>query len=146
MKKLTMAKMGLHDVRKPKVDELYYYIDTCDYVTYSWCNADIDKARYNRYNYFKTKEEAQQEADKILIRRQLEDIAKVLNKGQEINWDNKEQVKYFAYLDVVNNEISWGKEVRHIIQGVIYCLDMNFYKVAVKVIGEERLKKYLRGE
>lgn len=32
------------------------------------------------------------------------------------------------------------------IQGVVYCLDKNFLNIAIQEIGEERLKKYLRGE
>ena len=31
-------------------------------------------------------------------------------------------------------------------QGVVYCLDTWFLDVAIQEIGEERLKKYLRGE
>ena len=31
-------------------------------------------------------------------------------------------------------------------QGTIYCLDENFLSIAKSEIGEERLKKYLKGE
>ena len=84
---------------KPELNEEYYYINQVN-ATYRDVNDefDIDVARYRTYNCFKTREEAQTEAEKILVRRQLEDIARRLNKGREIDWSNEEQYKwYFAY-------------------------------------------------
>ena len=70
----------------------------------------------------------------------------LLNKGREIDWNNKEQTKYSFRLDTIDNEIIWDDETRFISQGTVYCLDENFEDVAIQEIGEERLKKYLRGE
>ena len=103
-------------------------------------------ARYNAYNCFQTHEQAEAEAGKILVRRQLEDIARRLNKGEKIDWKNSAQYKYLLYLDDKINKIDWCRECRYTVQGLVYCLDINFYKVAIREIGEERLKKYLRGE
>ena len=84
---------------KPEPNEVYYYVNQVS-ATSTTVNGefDIDVARYRTYNCFKTKEEAKREAEKILIRRQLEDIARRLNKGQKIDWDDYDQPKYFISL------------------------------------------------
>lgn len=126
----------------------YFYVDSCMKIEESnfYNDTYIHSERYNTYGTFKTREEAEQEAEKILIRRQLEDIARRLNKGEEIDWNNEEQIKYSICLDTIDNEIIWDNETRFISQGTVYCLDRNFKDVAIKEIRKERLKKYLRGE
>ena len=132
----------------PKPSQEYFCVDDGNdvrCVIFNTMNA-YDRDRIKTYNCFRTKEQAEQEAEKILVRRMLEDIARRLNKGQKIDWSDKEQTKYSIGLDAIDNEIIWDKEARFISQGMVYCLDMNFYNVAIQEIGEERLKKYLRGE
>lgn len=132
---------------KPEKGKTYYFLNSKNTAISETWDADYTDARhYNIYNCFKTREEAEAEAEKILVRRMLEDIARRLNKGNKIDWNDKEQVKYSICLDAINNEITWDNEVQYISQGIIYCLDVDFYKVAIQEIGEERLKKYLRGE
>ena len=133
---------------KPKDFSPYFYVDSCMKIEESnfYNDTYIHSERYNTYGTFKTKEEAKQEAEKILVRRQLEDIARRLNKGNKIDWDNSKQFKYFICIDSRDNEIIWDREVRYISQGVVYCLDINFCNVAIQEIGEERLKTYLKGE
>ena len=133
---------------KPKDFSPYFYVDSCMKIEESnfYNDTYIHSERYNTYSTFKTKEEAELEAEKILVRRMLEDIARRLNKGQKIDWSDKEQTKYSICLDAINNEIAWDSEVLYISQGIVYCLDRNFYNVAIQEIGEERLIKYLRGE
>lgn len=132
---------------KPKDDDIFYYVDTfCRVIKENWADVLTDRINYNHGNCFQTREQAEQEAEKILIRRQLESIARRLNKGEYIDWDDEEQAKYSISLDNTDNEISWDKEVRFLSQGTIYCLDMNFYKVAIEEIGEERLIRYLESE
>ena len=132
---------------KPKLNEEYWVVDNLG-MAYNeiWTGCNTDQKRYNFYNCFKTREQAVQEAEKIFIRRKLEDIAKRLNKGKKIDWNDEEQSKYSIYLDTIDNEISWDSETRGILQGVVYCLDINFYKVAIQEIGKERLIKYLKSE
>ena len=133
---------------KPKDFSPYFYVDSCMKIEQSEFYNDtyIHSERYNTYSTFKTKEEAEQEAEKILVRRQLEDIARRLNKGNKIDWNNNKQFKYYIWINSRDNEISWAGEVSHISQGVVYCSDRNFYIAAIKEIGEERLIKYLRSE
>ena len=132
---------------KPKNGEKFFFID-------AWSRAccknykETDRCCYeyhSTYNCFKTEKEAEEEAEKISVRRMLEDIASRLNKGKKFDWSNNSQNKYYLYL--------WlGKELeQHIasvrlVQGVVYCLDENFLDIVIQEIGEDRLKKYLRGE
>ena len=131
---------------KPELNEEYYYVNQVS-VTSRDVNGefDIDVARYRAYNCFKTKGQAELEAEKILVRRQLEDIARRLNKGQEINWNDDSQLKYCIGFDFPFNIISIGALYRKL-QGSVYCLSDEFKDVAIQEIGEERLKKYFKGE
>lgn len=99
------------------------------------------------FNYFRTKEEAKAETEKIIVRRQLEDIARRLNKGKKLDWYDPEQDKLFlcysSYnIETVKSDIRWRDKA----VGVVYCLDKSFKDIAIKEIGEERLLRYLKGE
>lgn len=134
-----------HERWKPENGREYYYATTsCRACNLWWYDTADDEATYSTYNCFKTREEAEQEAEKILIRRQLEDIARILNKGKEINWEDYEQPKYgiALYYDGIITDVHFSYKS----QGGVYCLDENFKDIAIPEIGEERLKKYLRGE
>lgn len=132
---------------KPKEGEEFFFIDAWNRV----CDRNYKEISiycheyHDIYNCFRTKEEAEVEAEKILVRRMLEDIAKKLNKGEKIDWDNNVQSKYYIEL-CCNNIIMTNFFFAHKTQGTVYCLDKNFKDVAIQEIGEERLKKYLRGE
>ena len=134
---------------EPKNNEAYFYVASDGTVEQDWRVeefASVDKKRYDFYNCFPTCEKAEQEAEKMLVRRMLEDIARRLNKGNKIDWNNDKQFKYFICIDGRDNEIIWDREVRYISQGIVYCLDINFCNVAIQEIGEQRLKAYLKGE
>ena len=141
---------------KPKPNEEYYCVDDGNdvrRVKFTIMSA-YDRDRIKAYNCFKTREQAETEAEKILVRRMLEDIARRLNRGRKIDWFNdrkidwynQEQDKYFIrfsyWEDRIRLETCWKNKV----QGVIYCLDKKFLDVALKEIGEERLREYLKGE
>lgn len=142
-----MLKEYEYERWKPQYMQEYYSVNAIGEATEStWRDSDFDEYRYDFYNCFQTREQAEQEAEKILVRRTLEAIARRLNKDEKIDWSDNAQVKYSIYLDATDNEIDWDKENRFITQGAVYCLDMDFYKIAILEIGEERLQKYLRGE
>ena len=75
---------------KPKDFSPYFYVDSCMKIEQSEFYNDtyIHSERYNTYSTFKTREQAETEAEKILVRRQLEDIVRRLNKGNKIDWNN----------------------------------------------------------
>ena len=131
----------------PEKHETYYFVSSGGEVEETWrssINFIPDKKRYNAYNCFKTKKQAKQESEKILVRRMLEDIARRLNNGKKIDWMS-DQNKYFIYLDVLDT-FTLGSAFATKTQGTIYCLDENFLRTAKSEIGEERLKKYLKSE
>ena len=130
---------------KPEYMQEYYSVNAIGEVTENtWRGSDIDECKYDFYNCFRTYEQAEAEAEKILVRRMLEDIARRLNKGKEITWSTV-GAKYFLMIDCDGNIITEFNSCITI-QGVIYCFDRTFKDVAIQEIGEERLKKYLRGE
>ena len=147
----TMKKM-LEDCKyerwKPKPSEEYYCVDDGNDVRRVNFNimSAYDRDRIRTYNCFQTREQAEQEAEKILVRRQLEDIARRLNKGRKIDWSDTNQRKYHIYISMLNNHLLWGQDILVKTEGTVYCLDMNFYNVAIQEIGQERLEKYLKGE
>ena len=132
---------------KPEPNEEYYYVNQ---VSEAFKDAndevDVDAKRYKAYNCFRTKKQAELEAEKILVRRQLEDIARRLNKGVKIDWRNDNQYKYCLVYDVDYQHINQDSNINVIRQGTVYCLDMTFYNAAIQEIGQERLEKYLKGE
>lgn len=133
---------------KPEPFRQYWFVNSRgqSVSTFLEPTKDNDIKRYETFNCFETKEQAEAEAEKILVRRQLEDIARRLNKGKNVDWNDKNQPKYSICLDVINNAIVWEGRAQFISQGVVYCLDATFRNVAIQEIGEERLKKYLRGK
>ena len=132
---------------KPEEDEAYFYVNSNGIVGRDRWNSEFitDKKRYNSYNCFKTREQAEAEAEKILVRRQLEDIARRLNKGEKIDWSDENQYKWYIVYNTTFGFAIYSVS-ENTIQGVVYCLDKNFLNIAIQEIGEERLKKYLRGE
>ena len=132
---------------KPKDDDIFYYVDTfCRVIKENWADVPTDRINYNRGNCFHTYEQAEQEAEKILIRRQLESIARRLNKGEYIDWKIVGKKKYYLFYCTIKSTIAMTSRRADKVQGTIYCLDEKFGDVAVKEIGKERLIKYLRGE
>ena len=98
-----------------------------------------DNKLYDIGNYFKTKEEAEKNVEKIKIYTKLKDIALRLNKGKDVDWSNTSQTKFCLYYRdcKIQQDAKWAF---HFL-GEIYCLDRNFKDEAIKEIGEENLKK-----
>lgn len=147
----NMEKMleGCNERWKPKDNEKYWYITDYGTINYTLFMSKIqnDNMRFKNYNCFPTREQAEAEVEKILIRRQLEDIARRLNKSKEIDWNNFDQNKYFISFNCATQLIERDfYNLKNKVQGVVYCLSDDFVSVAIQEIGEERLKKYLRGE
>lgn len=146
----NMKKMLLeceYERRKPEKGKMFYYLNSYNMAIPETWDADCaDAAHYNIYNCFKTREQAEAEAEKILVRRMLEDIARRLNKGKEINYKDNTQCKFCLAYNIVKDRIEVDSDYNYVRIGVVYCLSVKFHDVAIQEIGEERLKKYLRGE
>ena len=130
---------------KPETGAMYYCIDSDGEIIHACFDWRLSHCqnRYNIYNCFKTREEAEQEQERVLVHRELENIARRLNIGETIDWENNDQSKYFIYFD--NQNIRYNVNFTMKVQGAVYCLDKNFIHVAIKEIGKERLEKYLKG-
>lgn len=128
-----------------KTDEnIIILLRLVEHVIYGGMIRLMMKRRIAHTTVLKLERKPNKRLKKILIRRQLEDIARRLNKGVRLNWDKNEQSKY--YIELYGNNIITNFFYAHKAQGTVYCLDENFIDVAIQEIGEERLKKYLRGE
>ena len=133
---------------KPEKNETYYFVNSFGEIDQDWASTGFitDIKRYDAYNCFETKEQAEQEAEKILVRRQLESIARRLNKGKKIDWENDSQFKYYIAYDYEKDILDSIPAHRYKRQGTVYCLDKHFLNVAIREMGKERLNRYLRGE
>lgn len=143
-----MLKECEYERWKPKEGEKFFFIDKWSRVCYkNYKEIDICcRECYNTYNCFKTEKQAEQEAEKILVRRQLEDIARRLNKGEKIDWLDDTLNLFTICYDFDSDEIGLTSTSALIKKAEVYCLNQEFAHVATQEIGEERLKKYLRGE
>lgn len=129
--------------QKPKNDEMYFYIDSCGDIHYSsWNGCGTDSFRFNTGNCFKTEKEAEEYKENLLTKQQLKDLALELNNGVEIDWDDKEQPKFYIYYDY-----EFKKLISHWLEVVktydVYCLDSQFLAIAIDRIGEEKLIKLI---
>ena len=137
---------------RPEEGEKYWYITNSnqvaqtDYTSTRSYKYEDDYQRCLTYNCFQTREQAEQEAEKILIRRQLEEIARRLNKGEKINWKCTQQAKYYLRYNIAQDMLDINLDFNIVHIGITYCLSNEFLNVAIREIGKERLKKYLRGE
>lgn len=124
----------------------YYFIDSnnCVNVTYE-TNSIGDNCKYNTFNYFQTKEEAQAVADNIKTHIELIELAEELNT-EPVDWKNGNQHKFYLYYHEAGNQID--RNCAHFWKNAntIYCTNENFRDEAIKRIGEKRLIRYFKGE
>lgn len=137
---------GCRERWKPKEGEKFFFIDAWNRV----CNKNYREISvccqeyYSTYNCFRTRGQAEAEAEKILVRRMLEDIARRLNKTEKIDWNNEDQCKYFIHFSYWQDKIQLNSSWKSKLSLGIYCLDKSFLDVALEEIGRERLEKYLK--
>ena len=124
--------------------EYWYIADNGDVTEDEDGDWVCDEHRFDIGNYFKTEEEAEKVLNKILIYNKLKDLALRLNKGEPVDWGNKNINKYYIYLTCHTggeNKLTWSYNQSCKEFGNIYCLDPNFLSVALDEIGEEDLRK-----
>ena len=141
-----MLKECEYERWKPDPNEEYYYVSEDGKIIQTRnCGWEPAANKVKFYNCFKSEKQAEQEAEKILVRRMLEDIAKRLNKGQELDWNDENQYKWYITYNTLFGFATYSI-AENTTQGVVYCLDKNFLNTVIKEIGEGRLIKYLRGK
>ena len=140
IEKLEKQKKNIR--RRADFGEKYYTISTSGTViTSREENDEIDSFRYKIRNYFKTEEEAQRYLDNINTYYELMDLANELNNGEEIDWNNEKQIKYYIYFHKKEDILYRARAACAMDLGQIYCLNAEFLAEALKRIGKERLKK-----
>ncbi len=101
---------------------------------------EIDDYRYSIGNYFQTLEDAEKYKEKLIVTQKLKDLALRLNNGVKIDWEDCRQAKYYIYFDHDSRylNISCTGDMQDLRN--IYCLSEDFLKIALKEIGEDKLK------
>lgn len=121
---------------KPKTDDKYYYVDTCEGCIYSdlWMDSCMDNNRYSMGYVFKTEKEAQKELDRRLAEVELLDLC---------DWEGG--VFYSINYYVSDNSFDWlvGK-------GSIFSpyrfKSVESVKKAIETLGKDKLKLIFRIE
>lgn len=125
------------------LNENFFYIDENTDIGWSFDN-NISTFADNCYktgNYFKTEEQAEKMLEKIKIYVKLKRLAEKLNDGQEIDWNNSKQEKYYIYFFKSDKKLILTNTIGIQDIGQIYCLDEDFLEKAKQEIGEENLLK-----
>lgn len=130
---------------EPKLNEQYYFINAEGLVDTDFFLDSKDITRFKVYNCYETEEQANIEAENILVHKQLQAIATRLNKGDKIDWSNNNQRKYFIAFNMLKEHKVIDQSITVRIPGIVYCLSQSFYDIAVREIGVHRLTRYLRG-
>lgn len=123
----------------------YYYINGySEIATNEECNCELDDGRYNIGNYFKTKEEGEKVLGKLKIYTKLKDLANRLSENEPLDWDNIDQDKFCIYNE--NNRLLQDSRCYTQNLGNIYCTCEDFLEIAIKEIGEKKLKELFENE
>lgn len=152
MKELEELKKELEEAlekvnKKLEENEGKYY--AIDYIDGNIYEIEDDNTATNQFqksvgNYFKTEEEAEEYLEDLKVKAEIKKIAKELNNGKEIDWNNEHQDKIYLCYNYGLNFIQSYVERSRQAEGVIYCLNECFEEVVVERIGEKRLKNYLK--
>ena len=130
-------------------DERYYLLSNEGFIGHNFEDSrPYNNYQYNAGNYFKTKEEAEQHKNYLIITQKLKDIALRLNNGVEIDW-NKSTPKYTIFYRHLENTyrelLVQGKVFNVSYLNGIYCLSDKFLETCIKEIGEKELIEYIKG-
>lgn len=125
---------------KPKNGECYFRVLGYGDVSYSHRNKkdDIDNNIISIGNYFKTREEANFEVERLKV---LEELKEFSYEFSDEEWKNKAITKYLLSYNCINNNIviSYLGSFKY---NDIYFKTREDAKKAIENIGEDRLKKY----
>lgn len=122
----------------------YFYVDEEGEIsTDQWVDDGIDNYRYYTENCFRTEYEAKQHLKNIKTGIELRKLAEKLNKGEKVDWKDKNQEKRFLRYDYNAGIILQYYTCNFKTVKTIYCLSEKFKDEAIKQIGKERLKNYL---
>lgn len=122
----------------------YFYLGDDGIIRYATDFYNMsDDYRYATGNYFETEAEALRYKQNLITYQHLKNIALRLNEGRKFDWNDLSQRKYYIYFDFKAKELKQWEADLYKILNVIYCRDEDFLEVALKEIGEEKLKQFL---
>lgn len=127
---------------RAKNGETYYFLASEGLVLNNEENNSLASCnRYNRGNYFRTKEEAYNYDVALRTKQKLIDLAHELNDGEEMDWTSLEQRKYFLRVNRRNRiyclETDFNVYAKS--AGTVYCLSEEFLTEAKKLLGEQAI-------
>ena len=149
---LQRLKVNLEEVKelefnepwKPKVGEKYFYIDNYGNTTFHNYSKNIwEFMLFDVDNCFKTREQAEARAKKDAIDRKLEAFS-MANGGDEIDWNNKGQRKWYICYNGVDKKIDAvhiGDRVSDNIGSSVFICQKTAQE-AIRRFGKEFLEAY----
>lgn len=126
-------------------NEKYYFINYSNRIE-SLNNTKhyFDENLFKVGNYFKTKEEAEFELNRRLVYQELKDYALEHNEI-DINWSDTEKCKWSIRYDYYKDCLTVSSWWYYQELGQIYFSSQYIALDAIKVVGRDRIKKYLFG-
>lgn len=135
-------EVGKDKRERVKAGDIFFFVDRSNCI--DSC-VDSRAARsnycYDTHNYFKTKEEAEEYAEVLEIKRQLMKFADEHNA--EIDWEDASNPKYFIAYDYHTYGLitNWNYTSR--MSDVIYFTSKELIEQAIDTIGTDNIIKYL---
>lgn len=126
---------------RAKKDDDYYFIRAEGTVCFDRENeAIVDNSRYDTGNYFKTREEAEFEAERLKVIAELREFATPIS---EFDWNDPREDKYVLEFQTEEGNNFLMIDCWHTCQFSDLCFESEeAAKAAIESIGEDRIIKY----
>lgn len=171
LEKLESNNAAWYKRWEPKKKELYYFIDSDGEIRDSYFDKSLsayDRGRFDIFNCFRTKEEAELEAKRLLLWNRMKDLA-LRCDGKEIDWEDDEEkysvVVYWDHhpkedkddpeYDPLFLEFDFASDSRYEHFDRVYCYDTNAFMKAAQeeLLGDfreyfelkEKVEKLVKG-
>lgn len=131
----------------PELNETYFWLTASGTILKNeWKNTNHDRYLADSGNCYPNLSIAKYIKNNFEIKAQLKKLAKELNKGQPIDWDNINQIKYCLTSCRVNGNPQINLSSTKVLNygGTIYCLSPKFLDKALEQIGEKALIQYIQ--
>ena len=129
---------------KPKIGEQIWYICPIDGIcAREWEEFDNCKPLFHAGNYYKTRKEAEFALEKLYVECEMRKYIEE-NDTEELDFNNKDQIKCSLLYDLSLNGLSVAKDKDSIYQGIYFSNSLDS-DAMIEAIGEDRIKKYIFG-
>ena len=135
-------EVGKDKRERVKVGDRFFFVDRSNCIDSRFDNRfALSSYYYDTHNYFKTKEEAEEYAEVLEIKRQLMKFADEHN--DKIDWKDINQFGYVIYWNPCLNDIKICKNGFKMAPEIIYFSSVDIAQQAIDTIGKENIIKYL---